>query len=189
MGRPGRSLGSSAGVPDAPRWCLWGGLGWFWGPLGRTVAKKVARVNRTHGFGSKNCAKRVPQGPHFGGQNRYKIASKFGSDSGNDFLSSRAPPEAKKLYFHWKVVQNRRSAFLPPSAPEVDFWHQFGSHKGPKIMKKRGRIFNKNRKRKKSPKRAPKVAPPIIGTTMVGPRGPSGGGRGGYNPSRKTLLI
>ena len=179
LGLPGRSLGSSGGVPGGPRWGPWGGLGRFWGPLERTAAKKVARINGNHGLGTKNGPKREPQGTHFGSQNRYKIASKFGSDSGDVFWCSQVPPEAKKLDFHWSVVQNRRSTFLRPGAPEVDFGSHFGTQKGPKIKKKWDRNSKKNRKRKKSPTWAPKVATAIIGSDHRGAPGPVWG-VGGY---------
>ena len=65
----------------------------------KAAIEKVARVNRSHGFGAKKGAKRDPLGDHFGSQNLYKIASKFECDSGDDFGCSWAPPEAKKQCF------------------------------------------------------------------------------------------
>ena len=101
-------------------------------------------------------------------------------------MCSCPPPEAKQVHFHWRVVQDRRSSFLCPSAPEVDFGSHFGTQKGPKIMKKWGRNSKKNRKRKKSPTRAPKVATPIIGSDHRGAPGPVYGGRGGTTKRNTT---
>ena len=96
-----------------------------------------------------NRKEREPQGSHFGNRNQYKIALNFEGAPGIDFRSPRAPSEVKKLYFHWRVVQNRRSTFLPQSAPKVDFGSHFGTQKGSKIIKKRGVIFIEKWKRKK----------------------------------------
>ena len=74
---PGRSLASSRGIPGRPREGPWDGLGRFWGRLGRTGAKKVARFDVNHGFGPKKAAKWEPQGSHFLRKNQYEIALNF----------------------------------------------------------------------------------------------------------------
>ena len=86
IGDPWEVPGSSGEVPGAPRCNSWSGLGRFWGPLGRTVAKKVATLKRSRGFISKKDVKRYPQGINFGNQNRDKIASKFECDSSCVFV-------------------------------------------------------------------------------------------------------
>ena len=94
---PGELLGDPGGVFGAA-------FRGFGGDFQRTAAEKVARVNRTHGFGHKKGAKREAQGTYFGSQNRYKIASKIGCDSADVLWCSWAPLEARKLHFHWRVV-------------------------------------------------------------------------------------
>ena len=74
-----------------------------------------------------------------------------------DFRSPQAPSEVKRLYFHWRVVQKRRSSFLPQSAPKVDFGSHFGTQKGPKIFKKRGGGVPGSQNREKCAE-SPKVA-------------------------------
>ena len=148
---PRRVIGAPWEVPGELRGGPWGtpvgSLGRPWAVLGAIGAKrpkKIARFDVNHGFGPKKGAKWDAQGTHFGSQNRYKIVLKIECDSVSDFRGSWAPSKVKKLYFHWRVVQNRRSAFLPPSAPEVDFGSHFGSPKGFKIIKKTGSKLKEN---------------------------------------------
>ena len=72
LGLLGRSLGSSGGVLGAPRWGPWCGLGRFWGPLGRTVAEKVATAKVRQPFIIKKGAEWEPRAPILG----YKINRK-----------------------------------------------------------------------------------------------------------------
>ena len=78
-GEPGRVIGAPwevpgelRGVPGAPRWGPWGGLGRFWGPLGRTVAEKVATAKVRQPFIIKKGAEWEPRAPILG----YKINRK-----------------------------------------------------------------------------------------------------------------
>ena len=107
-----------------------------------------------------------------GGPRRIIVGVKI--NPGDDFGSSRAGSKAKKLHFHMSVVKIRRSAFLRPRPSEVDFGNKFGTNTNIKINKKPDKTSKKIGKRKKSPKRVPKVATAIIEVTNAGPRGPSG---------------
>ena len=138
MGDPGGVLGAALG-----------GFGADWG---EQPPKKWPPSNPITVLDQKRMRKGSPGGPILGVKIDTKSNKKFNAILITFFGVPKHPPEAKKLYFHWRVVQNRRSAFLRPSAPEVDFGSHSGTQKAPKIMKNMVGISRKIRIETNAPK-------------------------------------
>ena len=134
IGTPWEVPGGLRGVPGAPRWGPWGGLGRFWGPLGRTASKKLLKSIGATVLEQKRVPKGPPRGSILGVKIYTKSHQKINAILVTFFRVPGHPPKRKSCIFNGVLFKIEGRPLLRQSGHEVDFGSHFGTPKDPKII-------------------------------------------------------